>query len=84
MVIIILNHYRFFDVNVKNFHRAKDDSDATLEIFLKLLNLQSELGHFNKIIFQRFSQFKIDSFKKFAPYEISKHFVGLGENKIEK
>ena len=74
---------RFFNVGVENFHRAKDDSDATLEIFLKLLEMQNDLGHFNKIIFQRFSQFNIDSFKKFAPYEISKFFIDLEENKIK-
>ena len=75
---------RFFNVDVENFHRAKDDSDATLEIFLKLLEMQNDLGHFNKIIFQRFSQFDIDSFKKFAPYEISKFFIDLEENKIKE
>ena len=28
----------FFNINVENFHRAKDDSDATLEIFFNLVN----------------------------------------------
>ena len=73
---------RFFDIDVKNFHRAKDDSDATLEIFLKLLNMQSDLGVFNKIIFERFSQFSIDSFKKFAPFEISKYLINLDLKEI--
>ena len=70
---------RLFNVNVENFHRAKDDSDATLEIFLNLINLQIELGSFNKILFDRFLNFNVQSFKKFAPFEISKHLTHLKE-----
>ena len=74
---------RLFNVDVENFHRAKDDSDATLEIFFNLINLQIDLGAFNKTIFNRFSKFDVQSFKKFAPFEISKHLTHLEEKIIQ-
>ena len=67
----------FFNINVENFHRAKDDSDATLEIFFNLVNLQAGLGELNKDLYQKFSKFNIESFKNFAPFEISKHLANF-------
>ena len=58
----------FFNINVENFHRAKDDSDATLEIFFNLVNLQAGLGDLNKDLHQKFSKFNIESFKKFCTF----------------
>ena len=62
---------------MENFHRAKDDSDATLEIFFNLVNLQAGLGELNKDLYQKFSKFNIESFKNFAPFEISKHLANF-------
>ena len=71
----------FFNIDVENFHRAKDDSDATIEIFFNLIDLQIGLGELNKDLYQKFSKYNIESFKHFAPVEISKHLANFEFNK---
>ena len=71
----------FFNIDVENFHRAKDDSDASIEIFFNLIDLQIGLGELNEDLYQKFSKYNIESFKHFAPVEISKHLANFDFNK---
>ena len=58
-----------FNIKVENFHRAKDDSSATLSIFIELLKIQANLG----IINTKFKNININEENgiKFAPKYLS-------------
>ena len=58
-----------FNINVENFHRAKDDSSATLSIFIELLKIQANSG----IINTKFKNININEENgiKFAPKYLS-------------
>ena len=58
-----------FNIKVENFHRAKDDSSATLSIFIELLKIQANLGLINT----KFKNININEENgiKFAPKYLS-------------
>ena len=58
-----------FNINVENFHRAKDDSSATLSIFIELLKIQANSG----VINTKFKNININEENgiKFAPKYLS-------------
>ena len=58
-----------FDIEVENFHRAKDDSCATLGIFIELLKIQTKLGSINKKF--KYININQDNGIKFAPKYVS-------------
>ena len=52
-----------------------------LKFFLILIDLQIGLGELNEDLYQKFSKYNIESFKHFAPVEISKHLANFEFNK---
>ena len=58
-----------FNIEVENFHRAKDDSGATLGIFIELLKIQKKIGLINN----KFKNINLtqDNEIKFAPKYLS-------------
>ena len=74
-----------FNIEVENFHRAKDDSDATLGIFIELLKIQKKLGTINN----KFKNINLnqDNEIKFAPKYLSNCIPKsklLGSNEKDK
>ena len=69
-----------FNINVDKFHRAKNDAEATLNLFIELLKVQVNLGSINS----KFSDIhlKENSGIKFAPKFISNYISE--SNSIEK
>ena len=71
-----------FDIKVEKFHRAKNDSGATLDLFIELLKVQLNLGSVNI----KFSDINLteNSGIKFAPKFISNYISGSNLLETEK